>query len=154
MTQKRYIVKLTPEERARLEGMLTKGKHPAAALTKVRILLLADVAHPQGGRTDAEICAALLLQKNRPEEIRKLFVEEGLERVLIRKKRKTPPIAPIFDGEKSARLTMLACSQPPKGRARWTLRLLADKVVELGVVESASHSTVGLALKKTNFSLT
>ncbi len=153
MTQKRYIVKLTAEERARLEGMLTKGKHPAAALTKVRILLQADAAQAQGGRTDSEICAALSLQKNRPEEVRKIFVEEGLERVLTRKKRETPPVAPIFDGEKGARLTMLACSQPPKGRARWTLRLLADKVVELGIVPCASHSTVGLALKKTNSSL-
>ena len=153
MTQKRYIVKLTEEERGRLEGMLTKGKHAAAKLTKVRILLLADVGHPQGGRTDAEICAALSLQKNRPEEVRRIFVGEGLERLLTRKKRATPPVAPLFDGEASARLTMLACSKPPKGRARWTLRLLADKVVELGIVECASHSTVGLALKKTNSSL-
>jgi Homeodomain-like domain len=154
MTQKRYIVKLTGEERTGLEGMLTRGKHLAATLTKVRILLMADVTGPEGGGTDAEICETLSLQKNRPEEVRRLFAEEGLERVLMRKKRKVPPIAPIFDGEKGARLTMLACSKPPKGHARWTLRLLADKVVELGIVERASHSTVGLALKKINSSLT
>jgi hypothetical protein len=130
MTQKRYIVKLTEEERARLEGMLTKGKHPAARLTKVRILLMADVSRPEGGCTDAAICAALSLQKNRPEEIRKVFVEEGLERVLMRKKRELPPIQPIFDGEKEARLIALACSKPPQGRARWTLQLLADTLVE------------------------
>lgn len=154
MPQKRYIVKLTKEERMQLERMLTRGKHAASLLTKIRILLKADAAHPEGGWPDAAICAALSLQKNRPEEVRKIFVEEGLERVLTRKKREIPPVAPIFDGEKQARLTMLACSQPPTGRARWTLRLLADKVVELGIVEKASHSTVGLALKKTNFSLT
>ena len=154
MSQKRHIVKLTSEERERLEGMLKKGKHPAAFLTKIRILLKADADHPEGGWKDAAICEALSLQKNRPEEVRRIFVEEGLERVLVRKKRALPSIPPIFDGEKQARLTMLACSHPPKGRARWTLRLLADKVVELEIVESASHSTVGLALKKTNSSLT
>jgi hypothetical protein len=150
MTQKRHIVKLTAEERARLESMLKKGRHPAALLTKIRILLKADADHPEGGWKDAAICEALSLQKNRPEEVRRIFVEEGLERVLTRKQRATPPVAPIFDGEKQARLTMLACSEPPKGRARWTLRLLAEKVVELDIVDRASHSTVGLALKKTH----
>ena len=96
MTQKRYIVKLTEEERARLEGMLTKGKHPAARLTKVRILLMADVSRPEGGCTDAAICAVLSLQKNRPEEIRKVFVEEELERVLMRKKAGVAPYTAYF----------------------------------------------------------
>src|SRR5271166_756731 len=153
MTQKRYIVKLTASERTRLEGMLKKGKHPAALLTKIRILLKADVAHVEGGRTDAAICEALSLHKNRPEEIRRIFVEEGLERVLTRKKRQTPPVTPIFDGEKEARLIALACSQPPAGRARWTLQLLADKLVELRIVETVSDDTVRHALKKTNVSL-
>jgi hypothetical protein len=133
--------------------MLKKGKHPSAMLTKVRILLKADAGHSDGGWTDAEICEALSLQKNRAEEIRKIFVEEGLERVLVRKKRKTPPVAPIFDGEKEARLIALACSQPPAGRARWTLQLLADKLVELRIVDGVSDDTVRLTLKKTNFSL-
>jgi hypothetical protein len=82
MTQQRYIVKLTIEERERLEGRLKRGKHTAAVLTKVRILLPAYAEHPQGGRTDAEICTVLSLQKNRPEEVRKGFVEKGLEQVL------------------------------------------------------------------------
>ncbi len=90
MTQKRYIVKLTTQERAQLAAMLTKGKHPAAMLTKIRILLKADADHPEGGWTDAAICEALSLQKNRPEEIRKRFVKEGLERLLSRKKRLIP----------------------------------------------------------------
>jgi hypothetical protein len=153
MTQKRYIVKLTREERARLEGMLSKGKHPAAQLTKVRILLKADATHAQGGCTDSEICAALSLQKNRPEEIRRVFVEEGLERVLTRKKREVQSVPRIFDGEKEARLIALACSKPPAGRARWTLQLLADRLVEMRIVEGVSDDTVRLALKKTNFSL-
>ncbi len=153
MTQKRYLVKLTEEERSRLEGMLKKGKHAAAMLTKIRILLKADADHPDGGCTDAEICKALSLQKNRPEEVRKRFVEEGLDRLLTRKKRLTPPVAPIFDGEKEARLIQLACSEPPQGRARWTLQLLAGKLVELNIVDAVSDDTVRLALKKTNLSL-
>jgi hypothetical protein len=86
--------------------------------------------------------------------VRQQFVEEGLEAVLSRKQRESPARTPIFDGEKEARLTALACSTPPAGRARWTLRLLEDKVVELGIVERASDSTIGRVLKKTRFSLT
>jgi len=81
-------------------------------------------------------------------------VEEGLEAVLSRKQRATPAITPIFDGEKEARLMALACSTPPEGHARWTLRLLEDKVVELGIVERASDNTIGRVLKKTRFSPT
>jgi hypothetical protein len=81
--------------------------------------------------------------------VRKHLVEEGFEAVLSRKRRMTPPVAAIFDGEKEAKLIALACSTPPKGRARWTLRLLENKVVELGIVERASVSTIGRTLKKT-----
>jgi hypothetical protein len=85
--------------------------------------------------------------------VRQQFVEEGLEAVLSRKQRESPARTPIFDGEKQARLTALACSTPPEGRTRWTLRLLEDKVVELGIVESASDSTIGRVLKKTRYNL-
>jgi len=81
--------------------------------------------------------------------VRKQLVEEGVEAVLSRKQRAMPAVAPIFDGEKEAKLIALACSKPPKGYARWTLRLLETKVVELGIVERASDSTIGRALKKT-----
>ena len=84
--------------------------------------------------------------------VRKQLVEEGFEAVLSRKQRATPAIARIFDGEKEAKLIALACSKPPKGRARWTLRLLEKKVVELRIVDRASDSTIGRALKKTSFS--
>jgi hypothetical protein len=80
--------------------------------------------------------------------VRKQLVEEGLEAVLRRKPRARPAVPPIFDGEKEARLIALACSKPPKGRARWTLRLLENKVVELGIVDRASDSTIGRVLKK------
>jgi hypothetical protein len=81
--------------------------------------------------------------------VRKQLVEEGFEAVLSRKQRATPAVARIFDGEKEAKLIALACSKPPKGRARWTLRLLENKVVELGIVDRASDSTIGRTLKKT-----
>lgn len=152
--QKRYRVKLTLDERLRLEGLVKKGKHSAACLTKARILLLADESCEEGRKTDAEISGSLSLQKNRAERVRQVFVEEGLERVLERKKREAPPVPPIFDGEKEARLIALACSEPPLGRARWTLQLLADKLVELKILDSVSDDTVRLALKKTNLSLT
>ena len=86
--------------------------------------------------------------------VRQQFVEDGLEAVLSRKQRATPAITPLFDGEKEARLTALACSAPPEGHARWTLRLLEDKVVEFGIVERATDNTIGRVLKKTRFSLT
>ena len=81
--------------------------------------------------------------------VRKQLVEEGFEAVLSRKKRLLPPVSPIFDGEKEARLIALSCSEPPEGHARWSLRLLERKVVELNIVEAASDSTIGRVLKKT-----
>jgi hypothetical protein len=150
MSQKRYVVALSAEEREQLEGLLHKGKHSAALLTKVRIILKADAAHPESGWKDKDICEALSLQKNRPEEVRKQFVEQGMERFLTRKQRDTPPNPRIFDGVKEARLIQLACSAPPDGRARWTLELLANKAVALNMVDAVSDSTVGRVLKKTN----
>jgi len=152
MSQKRYIVKLSSEEREHLEGMLSKGKHSAALLTKVRILLKADVHHPFGGWKDSDICNALSLHKNRVEVVRRQFVEQGFDSFMIRKKRETPPRPRKFDGEKEARLIQLACCEPPDGRVRWTLELLAEKVVELGIVDAASDSVIYQTLKKTNLS--
>lgn len=151
--EKRYKVKLSAEERLRLESRVKKGKHGASFVTKARILLMADENQEGGGKTDAEITAALDLNKNRAERVRKQLVEEGLDRVLERKKREAGPKPKIFDGEKEARLIALACSEPPAGRARWTLQLLADKLVELNVVEAVSDDTVRSALKKTNLNL-
>ncbi len=114
---KKYVVRLSGEERERLETLIRKGKSPARWLLVYRV--------------------------------RKQLVEEGFEAVLSRKQRATPAVARIFDGEKEAKLIALACSKPPKGRARWSLRLLENKVVELGIVDRASDSTIGRTLKKT-----
>lgn len=146
---KRYVVRLSAEERGRLEALRSKGKIPARRLTKALILLKADVSDAGEGWSDSEIIRALDTNKSMVYGVRKQLVEEGLDAVLSRKARATPPVARIFDGEKEARLIALACSRPPQGFARWSLRLLEAKVVELEIVERASDSTIGRVLKKT-----
>jgi hypothetical protein len=151
---KKYVVKLDAAERNRLQALLSKGKSSAKQLLKARILLKADASEHGEGWSDGRIVEALDTNMSMVTRVRQQFVEEGLEAVLSRKQRESPARTPIFDGEKEARLTALACSTPPEGHARWTLRLLEDKVVELGIVEAASDSTIGRVLKKTRFSLT
>jgi hypothetical protein len=116
---------------------------------KALILLKADVSDAGEGWSDSEIIRALDTNKWTVYGARKQLVEAGLEAVLSRKVRATPPTPRIFDGETEAKLIALACSQPPEGFARWSLRLLEAKVVELDIVERASDSTIGRVLKKT-----
>ena len=151
---KKYVVKLSEAERDYLQTLINKGKSPAKRLLKARILLKADASEHGEGWSDGRIVEALDTNMSMVTRVRQQLVEEGLEAVLSRKQRETPARTPIFDGEKQARLTALACSTPPEGYARWTLRLLENKVVELGIVEAASDSTIGRVLKKTRFSLT
>jgi Homeodomain-like domain len=151
---KKYVVKLIEVEREYLQTLVSKGKSSAKRLLKARILLKTDSSEHGEGWSDGRIIEALDTNMSMVTRVRQQFVEEGLEAVLSRKQRESPARAPIFDGEKQARLTALACSSAPEGRARWTLRLLEDKVVELGIVECASDSTIGRVLKKTRFSLT
>jgi transposase len=145
---KRYVVRLSAGEREQLETLIRKGKSPAQRLLKARILLKADISEAGAGWSDSKIIAALETSASMVYRVRKQLVEEGLEAVLSRKQRATPAVSPIFDGEKEAKLIALACSKPPKGRARWTLRLLENKVVELNIVDRASDSTIGRVLKK------
>ena len=146
---KTYVVRLSEEERELLKTLIRKGNSPARRLLKARILLKADVSEAGEGWSDSRIIEALDASASMVYRVRKQLVEEGLEAVLSRKQRARPAVSPIFDGEKEAKLIALACSKPPKGRARWTLRLLENKVVELGIVDRASDSTIGRALKKT-----
>jgi transposase len=146
---KKYVVRLSGEERERLEALIRKGKSPAQRLLKARILLKADVSEAGEGWSDSRIIKALETSASMVYRVRKQLVEEGFEAVLSRKQRAMPAVARIFDGEKEAKLIALACSKPPKGRARWTLRLLENKVVELGIVDRASDSTIERTLKKT-----
>ena len=137
------------QERERLEALIRKGKSPAQRLLKARILLKADVSDAGAGWSDSRIIKALDTSVSMVYRVRKQLAEEGFEAVLSRKQRAAPAVARIFDGEKEAKLIALACSKPPKGRARWTLRLLEKKVVELQIVDRASDSTIGRVLKKT-----
>jgi hypothetical protein len=149
VANKKYVVKLSAEERVRLGDLISKGKTSAKVILKARILLKADKSEAGEGWADEDICSALDTNVTMVARVRETLVTDGLDAVLTRKKRETPPIQPIFDGQKQAQLTALACSEPPAGHARWTLRLLAEKVVELEIVEAAHFNTVGRALKKT-----
>jgi len=149
VANKKFVVRLGDDERARLNDLISKGKAAAKTILKARILLKADQSEVGEGWADEEICEALDTNLTMVARVREKLVTDGLDAVLARKKRETPPVQPIFDGEKQAKLTALACSQPPEGHARWTLRLLAEKVVELEIVPAAHFNTVGRALKKT-----
>ena len=150
MANKKFVVKLDTSERARLGDVISKGKAAAKTILKARILLKADQGEGGEGWSDEAICKALDTNVTMVERVRAKLVEEGLDAVLSRKKRATPPVAPIFDGKKQAQLIALACTEPPAGFARWTIRLLAEAVVERQIVPAAHHNTIGRALKKTN----
>jgi transposase len=149
---KKYVVRLSQEERKQLDEMIRKGKSSAQKLMKARILLKADVSEGGEGWSDSRIVEALETSATTVYRTRQQLVEEGFEAVLSRKKPAKPSVTAIFDGEKEAKLIALACSEPPNGRARWSLRLLENKVVELNIVERASDSTIWRVLKKTNSS--
>jgi transposase len=149
---KKYVVRLSKDERGQLNELIRKGKSPAKQNLKARILLKADVGKAGEGWSDGKIIKALNTSVSMVYRVRQQLVEEGFEAVLSRKQRATPPVLPIFDGAKEARLITLACSQAPEGQARWTLSLLANKAVALNIVDAASPSTVGRVLKKTRSS--
>jgi hypothetical protein len=145
---KKYVVRLSVEEREQLETLIRKGKYPARRQLKARILK-ADISDAGDGRCDNKIIVALDTSASIVYRVRKQVVEEGFETVLSQKPRATPSVPRIFDREKEAKLIALTCSRPLQGRARWTLRLLENKVVELGIVDRASDSTISPTLKKT-----
>ena len=149
---KKYRVKLTSEERAQLQSVLRKGRVAAQKQKHARILLKADEESSHGGLSDRAIAEAAESSVRTVERVRRIFVEHGLERALERKDPDREYVR-ILDGEGEARLIALACGEPPAGRARWTLRLLADQLVELEVVPSISYEAVRTTLKKTNLNL-
>ncbi len=146
---KKYVVRLSAEERGRLEDFVSKGKRVAHLATRARILLKADVSAAGEGWSDSRIAAALDTGSATVERTRKLLVEEGLEAVLSRKYNPKSARPRIFDGATEAKLIALACGPAPEGFAKWSLRLLEEKVVELNIVEKASDNTIGRTLKKT-----
>ena len=146
---KKYVVRLSGEERARLDEMIRKGKRAGHLLTRARILLKADVSDAGDGWSDSRIAEALDTSVPTIERTRRQLVEEGFDAVLTRKHSPASARPRIFDGAAEAKLIALACSEPPKGRARWTLQLLDAVVVELNIVARASDNTIGRTLKKT-----
>ena len=151
---KKYVVKLSAEERTRLEALIHAGKNSAQTLTRARILLKADVSEAGQGWSDSAISAALDTSVNNVARTRQLLVEEGFEATLKRKSNPNSARPRIFDGAAEAKLIALACSPAPDGFARWTLRLLEEKVVELNIVAKASDNTIGRTLKKTSLNRT
>lgn len=147
---KRWIVRLEAEERQQLEQLVRVGKAAAYKIRHAHVLLAVDESEQGPGCKDEEVSRTLGLTVRAIEMLRRRFVEEGLEACLVHKKRGMPPVNRRFDGEKEAKLIALACGPAPKGRARWTLELLADQVVQLGMMESCGAETIRRTLKKTS----
>ena len=150
----RYRITLTELERKNLEALTRNGKTGAKKFIHARALLLCDAGPDGPAWTVATVAEALGVTSRTIEHLKKRFVEEGLEAALVRKTRGKPPRDVIFDGAFEARLIALACSDAPEGYQRWTVRLLADKAVELNFASSVSHMTVQRVLIKMNLSLT
>ena len=146
---KKYVVKLTAEERNRLDVLIQKGKATARQLLKARILLKADASEAGVAWSDGEIAEALDTSIDTIARTRQQLVEGGLDAALTRKHSPNSARKRIFDGAAEARLIALACSPPPKGRKRWTLTMLETAVVQLNIVDRASDNTIGRTLKKT-----
>ena len=149
MNKKKYVVELTKAERERLSKLVSSGTAPARMLNHARVLLKADVEGPGASWTDERIAKALDTSIATVGRVRKRFCWQGLDAAL---ERSLPEriYERSLDGRAEARLIALACSGPPEGRDRWSMRLLADKAVELGIVEAISHESVRKALKKTS----
>jgi poly-gamma-glutamate capsule biosynthesis protein CapA/YwtB (metallophosphatase superfamily) len=151
---KKYIVKLSAEERARLNALIQKGKSPARQVLKARILLKADASQVGEAWSYGRIAEALDSSIDTIARTRQQLVEGGIDAALVRRHSPNSARKRVFDGAAEAELTALACSPPPKGRKRWTLTLLETAVVELNIVDRASDNTIGRTLKKTRSSPT
>ena len=149
--KEKYVVRLTPEDRSQLERMARSGRHPAASLVHARILLKADGADGGPGWGDAAIAEALECGARTVARVRKKYAEGGLA-LALRRKRPSGRQYRKLDGAQEAKLIALACGPAPEGRGHWTMRLLADRLVELEVVESVDPATVWRTLKKTRSS--
>ena len=149
----KYVIELSNQEKVRLMEIVKKGNSPARTILRANILLASDKQNDRY-MTVSEIANAYRTTPTTVETVRTSYCKKGLEATITRKKRETPPIPAKVTGEVEAHVIALACGQPPEGYSKWTLRLLADKTVELGYIESISHVTVSNILKKTNLSLT
>ena len=151
MPTKKYRIRLTTDEQQELKALVSRGRTVAYKQTHARILLMSDEAREDGGMKDADISGALGVGLSMVERVRRRCVEEGIESALNRKKQLRRRQKRL-DGEREVRLIAMACGEPPEGRASWTLKLLADQLVECEIVETISTETVRQVLKKTNSS--
>jgi transposase len=151
--KKVFIVRLTEAERVELDALIRKGKASALTIARARILLKADQGKDGEARTDAQVAEALSIAAKTVFNVRRRWVEDGMEAALRRKKQDCPSRSRKLDGIAEAKLVATCCGPAPQGRARWTLRMLADKLVEFEVVHSISHETVRRTLKKMQLSL-
>ena len=149
----KYVIELSDQDKATLMEIVKKGNSPARTILRANILLASDKRNDKY-MTVSEIADAYHTTPTTVQTVRTSYCEKGLEATINRKKRETPPIPAKVTGEVEAHVIALACGQPPEGYSKWTLRLLADKTVELGYIDSISHVTVSTILKKTNLSLT
>lgn len=147
---KKWIVRLEAEERQPLEQLVRVGKAAAYKIRHAHVLLAVDESEQGPGCQDEEVSRTLGVTVRSIEMLRRRFVEEGLEACLVHKKRGMPSVNRKFDGEKEAKRIALACGPAPKGRARWTLELLADQVVQRGIVETCGVETIRRTLQKTS----
>lgn len=150
----KYSVMLSPEERAWLKEITHKGKNNASKIMQARALLLCDIGEHGPGWSVCKISEALGISSGTINNLKKHVVLDGIERAFEKKQRETPPREVRYDGSFDAHVIALACSEPPKGYQRWSVRLLATKIVELQIAPEASHMSVHRALKKMNYSLT
>lgn len=153
MPSVKYLIELPDPERKILEDIVTKGKAPAKMILRANILLASD-RNTSWRMTVAEIANVYHTTPTTVQNVRTEYSQKGLTKTINRKKRDTPPVAPKVTGDVEAHIIALSCSEPPKGFSRWTVRLLADKCVELGYVDSINYSTISRTLKKTNSSPT
>lgn len=149
---RKYTVELSDAEREQLEKLVSAGRERARTLTRARILLKTDSSAAGARWTYAQICEAFDVTQVTVSKVRKAYAEQGLEAAIQRKKPDRAYL-PRLDGKAEAYLVALTCGEPPNGQARWTLRLLQEKMVELEIVESVSHETVRKTLKKMSLSL-
>jgi hypothetical protein len=150
---RKYVVRLTTEQRRRLESITRNGSASAKKIQHARILLLSDASHPVGGYRDQEIAAILGLHVNTVARVRTRFAVQGEGPALNRKVRTTPPHKPKLDGRAEATLVALCCSPPPEGRTRWTIQLLQQEMLTRQIVTRVGCETIRKTLKKTSCSL-
>ena len=149
----KYLIELSDSERKNLEDIVTKGNTSARKILRANILLASD-KNAIRRMTVAEIAEVYHTTPTTVQTVRTEYSQKGMESTINRKTRETPPVAPKVTGDVEAHIIALCCSMPPEGYSRWTVRLLADKSVELGYVDSINYSTISRTLKKTNLSLT